>query len=91
MELLFLGTGAADWNISKRVEGEFFRRFSSALVDGALLIDPGPHIFDFAEKNGTPELFRSLAHSAQPFMPGSITSSSTKCGIWESSRSGALP
>ena len=39
MELLFLGTGAADWNISKRVEGEFFRRFSSALVDGALLID----------------------------------------------------
>ena len=40
MELLFLGTGAADWNISKRVEGEFFRRFSSALVDGALLIDP---------------------------------------------------
>ena len=59
MELLFLGTGAADWNISKRVEGEFFRRFSSALVDGALLIDPGPHIFDFAEKNGTPELFRA--------------------------------
>ncbi len=60
MELLFLGTGAADWNISKRVEGEFFRRFSSALVDGALLIDPGPHIFDFAEKNGTPELFRKV-------------------------------
>ena len=60
MELLFLGTGAADWNISKRVDGEFFRRFSSALVDDALLIDPGPHIFDFAEKNGTPELYRNV-------------------------------
>ncbi len=57
MELLFLGTGAADWNISRRVDGEFFRRFSSALVDGTLLIDPGPHIFDFSEKNGMPGLF----------------------------------
>ena len=60
MELLFLGTGAADWNIGRRVEGEFFRRFSSALVDGTLLIDPGPHIFDFAEKNGMPGLFDSV-------------------------------
>lgn len=57
MKLLFLGTGAADWNISRRVDGQFFRRFSSALVDKSLLIDPGPHIFDFAEKNGTPEMF----------------------------------
>ena len=64
MELLFLGTGAADWNISKRVDGEFFRRFSSALVDDALLIDPGPHIFDFAEKNGTPELYRNVCSVA---------------------------
>lgn len=57
MNILFLGTGAADWKIEKRVDGEFFRRLSSALIDGKLLIDPGPHIFDYTEKNGCPELF----------------------------------
>lgn len=60
MELLFLGTGAADWNISNRREGEFFRRFSSLLVDGTLLIDPGPHIFDFAECAGDDHLFDNV-------------------------------
>lgn len=57
MKLLFLGTGAADWKIETRREGEFWRRFSSSLIDGTLLLDPGPHIFDFAEKNGTPALY----------------------------------
>ena len=38
MKLLFLGTGAADWT-TKNEQGEF-RRFSSALVDETLLIDP---------------------------------------------------
>lgn len=64
MELLFLGTGAADWNLSQRRGGEFFRRFSSLLVDGTLLIDPGPHIFDFAECAQDSHLFcnvRSVA------------------------------
>lgn len=57
MNIEFLGTGAADWSIDARVEGAEFRRFSSALVDGELLIDPGPHIFDYAEKTGQPHLF----------------------------------
>ena len=57
MKLQFLGTGAADWNIRARRDGEFFRRFSSALVNRDLLIDPGPHIYDFAEQNGTPGMF----------------------------------
>lgn len=61
MKLLFLGTGAADWTFAKKEQylterGEF-RRFSSTLIDGCVLIDPGPHIFDFAEENGTPQLF----------------------------------
>lgn len=64
MELLFLGTGAADWNIARRGGGGFFRRFSSALLDGTLLIDPGPHIFDFAEKNGCPGIFDGVAAAA---------------------------
>ena len=45
-KLTFLGTGAADWDINNKTAE--FRRFSSALVDDNLLIDPGPHIFDFA-------------------------------------------
>lgn len=57
MKIEYLGTGAADWNIKNRVEGEEFRRFSSALIDGELLIDPGPHIADYAEKSGQPNLF----------------------------------
>lgn len=60
MKLEFLGTGAADWNIKNRVEGAEFRRFSSALVDGELLIDPGPHILDYAEKSGQPDLFAGV-------------------------------
>ena len=51
MKITFLGTGAADWKIESRKEGEFFRRLSSTLIDDDLLIDPGPHIFDFCEKN----------------------------------------
>lgn len=46
-EILFLGTGAADWNISDK--GEFFRRNSAALVNNDLMIDCGEHIFDFAD------------------------------------------
>lgn len=62
MKIEFLGTGAADWNINARVEGAEFRRFSSALVDGDLLIDPGPHIFDYAEWSGQPSLFDGVKH-----------------------------
>lgn len=57
MKLLFLGTGAADWKIENRREGEFWRRFSSSLIDRDLLLDPGPHIFDYAEKAGEDTLF----------------------------------
>ncbi len=54
MKLTFLGTGAADWDINAYVPGVPHRRFSAALVDDALLIDPGPHIFHFAEHEGPP-------------------------------------
>lgn len=56
MKIVFLGTGAADWNIEERVEGDFFRRLSSLLVNDDLLIDPGPHIFDFCQKEDRPTL-----------------------------------
>ena len=56
MKVTFLGTGAADWDINAYVPGQFHRRFSSALINEDLLIDPGPHIFHFCEHNGTPDL-----------------------------------
>ncbi len=60
MKIRFLGTGAADWNIDERKDGEFFRRLSSLLVNDDLLIDPGPHIFDFCSKEGCPSLLDSV-------------------------------
>jgi len=60
LKILFLGTGAADWNINNRNENEEFRRFSSALIEDNLLIDPGPHIFDYAEKNNCPNIFDNV-------------------------------
>ena len=47
MQLCFLGTGAADWD-APRPDGEY-RRYSSALIDDCLLIDPGPTVFAAAE------------------------------------------
>ena len=45
MKILFLGTGAADWNEEHRGDPGY-RRNSSALIDGKILIDPGPHVID---------------------------------------------
>lgn len=45
MEILFLGTGAADWG-KKENSSLFFRRNSAALIDGCMLIDPGPGVID---------------------------------------------
>ena len=57
MELHFLGTGAADWDISKADASPDFRRYSSLLVDGKLLIDPGPCLFEFEKTFGYDNLF----------------------------------
>ena len=57
MELLFLGTGAADWDIRKADASPDFRRFSSLLVDKRLLIDPGPCVFEFEKTFGYDGLY----------------------------------
>ncbi len=59
MELLFLGTGAADWS-PKHKGGALYRRLSSALVNDDLLIDPGPCIYDFAEEYGNSDLYKNV-------------------------------
>lgn len=51
MKILFLGTGAADYNIQHRaLDG--YRRNSSILIDGTLLIDPGPCVPDALDSFG---------------------------------------
>lgn len=63
MKLLFLGTGAADWTPESRQNYPgTYRRYSSALIDGKILIDPGPHIEDYIEKNNCPNLFDELKY-----------------------------
>ena len=44
MKITFLGTGAADWPAKKTENLTEFRRFSPALIDDILLIDPGPQV-----------------------------------------------
>ncbi len=60
MKLLFLGTGAADWALQLFEQLGGGRRFSSALVNDDLLIDPGPHIYDYQDKLGTPGMFGNV-------------------------------
>ena len=57
-EILFLGTGAADWELENR--NGFFRRNSAALLNGELMLDCGEHIFDFAECEGKPNLYDNV-------------------------------
>ena len=60
MKLIFLGTGAADWTPKYFIEGTEYRRLSSALIDGELLIDPGPFIFHFADSINSKDMFSNL-------------------------------
>ena len=60
MKLHFLGTGAADWDITHPQKDKNYRRFSSLLVDDCLLVDPGPCIFEFAQTYGYPHLFDNV-------------------------------
>lgn len=57
-EIVFVGTGAADWDINEK--GNFFRRNSAALVNNNLLVDCGEHIFDFADSNNEPDLYKNV-------------------------------
>lgn len=63
MKIEFLGTGAADYPRDRSGDNGtpfYMRRYSSALVGDSLLIDPGPHIYDYEEKLGRPGMFRGV-------------------------------
>lgn len=51
MKIQFLGTGAADWSFNDK-NGKEYRRNASALIDGWLLIDPGPCVPEALETFG---------------------------------------
>lgn len=77
-ELLFLGTGAADWDIKEKKKGEFFRRNSAALLNNDVMIDCGAHIFDFAKDSGRPDLYDGVTdilithYHGDHFVPDSV-------------------
>ena len=52
MKLHFLGTGASDWTQEAKDAAGYHRHFSSAIVDGELLIDPGPHVLLACKEQG---------------------------------------
>lgn len=62
MKLLFLGTGAAGGVTGNPLDNHSIRRCSSSLIDRDLLMDPGPHIFDFAEQYGDPDLYNGVKY-----------------------------
>ena len=66
MKLLFLGTGASDWN-GPDDRGEY-RRHASALLDNCLLIDVTKSVLDMIRSI---RYFRLLPHTGKLFMSSS--------------------
>ncbi len=60
MKMEFLGTGAADYNYPEDYALPERRFYSSVLIDDILLIDPGPHIFKYAEQMHRPDIFKNV-------------------------------
>ncbi|MCR4718274.1 MAG: hypothetical protein K5768_01430 [Firmicutes bacterium] len=52
MKLLFMGTGAADWVLKERKDGEFFRRFTSIKINSDLMIDCPADAEDYLINSG---------------------------------------
>ncbi len=60
MELLFLGTGAADWDPALATADMNFRRYSAALLEGDLMIDCGPCVYEYEKTFGAEGLYRGV-------------------------------
>ena len=60
MKIHFLGTGAADWNIQNDVENPEYRRNSSILINGTLLVDPGSCVFEFEQTFDYENLYKDV-------------------------------
>ena len=59
-EILFLGTGAADWNYKTDIEMPDFRGFSGMLIDGHIMIDCGSGAFSYEDRFAIDGLFKNV-------------------------------
>jgi len=80
-ELLFLGTGAADWTMEDKVPGKEFRRNSAALLDKTVMLDCGSYIFDLARAFWIITLFSCSEKVAFEKLLNKFSSASANCII----------
>lgn len=59
-ELLFLGTGAADWDMKHDSAKNDFRGNSGILIDGHIMLDCGPGAFSYADRRNCRGLFKNV-------------------------------
>ena len=59
------------------------RNFTSTLMDGTLLVDPGPHIFRFAAEHGMPDLFDNVTDVLVTHSHGDHFSPTVVKTLWE--------
>lgn len=87
MKIMFMGTGAADWDIEKRKKGEFFRRLSGTVINDDLMIDCSADTADFVSENNfrlsdIKNILITHTHSDH-FEPKTITELlSEKADVW---------
>lgn len=59
-ELLFLGTGAADWDYKNDYERSDFRGFSGILIDGHIMIDCGIGAFLYEDRFSLSGIYKNV-------------------------------
>lgn len=92
MKILFLGTGAADWPDKRGSLKGDFRRKSSILIDGRILIDPGPCALEAMKEFGADEskikyVLTTHRHSDH-FCPETVEALQKKSAVFLNLRAG---
>lgn len=58
--ILFLGTGAADWDIKNDIDRDDFRAPSGILIDGHIMVDCGQGAVIYSEKHKNSDIFKNV-------------------------------
>ncbi len=59
-EILFLGTGAADWDYKRDIARPDFRALSGILIDGHIMLDCGPGAFVYEDRFGLSGIYKNV-------------------------------